>query len=57
MIRSGLIVLALCALAACGPPNPDDDPSGTPHIRQMPSNTEPGVHISGYANVGVVKRF
>lgn len=57
MIRGGLIVLALCALAACGPPNPDDDPSGTPHTRQMPSNTEPGVHISGYANVGVVKRF
>jgi len=56
MIRAGLIV-ALFALAACVPPNPDDDPAGYADTRQQPSNTEPGVHISGRADVGVVKRF
>jgi len=54
--QAGLLALLL-ALAACGPPNPGDDPAGYADTRQQPSNYEPGVHISGHANVGVIKRF
>lgn len=52
-----LIACALFALTACGPVNPDDDPAGRADTRQKPSNLTPGVHITGYANIGVVREF
>lgn len=55
-MRAGLIA-ALFAVAACGPPNPDDEPAGFADTRQQPSNLKPGLHISGYANVGVQRNF
>ena len=59
-MRAALIIAALAALAAlvsCGPKNPDDDPAGRADTHQQPSNLTPGVSISGYANIGVKKRF
>ena len=52
-----ILFMCLAALAACGAPNPDDDPAGRADTRQVPTNTTPGVHVSGYANVGVTRRF
>lgn len=57
MSRALFIAWAAFALAACGPPDPKDDPAGFADTRQQPSMTEPGLHVSGHANVGVVKRF
>ncbi|MGB3243795.1 MAG: hypothetical protein WBB25_04635 [Sulfitobacter sp.] len=51
------MTLALVALAGCGTPDPDKTPAGRSDTRQIPSNYEPGVHITGHANVGVVKQF
>ena len=49
-----LRLLMLCApLAACGA----DGKTGDSATRTEPSATEPGVKISGYARVGVVKTF
>jgi hypothetical protein len=57
MMRASLIVCAILALASCGPVNQNDDPAGRSDTRQKPSNLTPGVHIGGYANIGVVKEF
>lgn len=51
------LLAALLALSACGPPNPNDDPAGYADTRQKPSNLTPGLHVSGYANVGVKRSF
>jgi hypothetical protein len=47
----------IAALAACGGPNPDRPPAGRSDTRQQPSNYQPGVHVSGHVNVGVVRSF
>ena len=57
IMRRALVACALFALTACGPVNPDDDPAGRADTRQKPSNLTPGVHITGYANIGVVREF
>ncbi len=56
-MRAALIIAALAALVSCGPKNPDDDPAGRADTRQQPTDLTPGVSISGYANIGVKKRF
>jgi hypothetical protein len=56
-VKSAVLIVALAALVGCGPPNPNDDPAGRADTRQKPTNLTPGIHISGYANVGVIKRF
>lgn len=48
---------ALLALAACGTPDPSDIPGGRSDTRQQPSTLTPGIHVTGHANVGVVKEF
>ncbi|RKE97790.1 hypothetical protein C8N30_2419 [Sulfitobacter guttiformis] len=50
-----LTALLVVALAACGPPDRSAAREVSP--RQEPSNTTPGVHVSGSATVGVVRRF
>lgn len=48
-----ILIVALFALGACG-----GAPSKRePHQNQVPSNYEPGLHISGHVNVGVVRSF
>jgi hypothetical protein len=53
----GFTAVMLSMLTACGPVNPNDNPAGRADTRQKPSNLTPGIHISGYANIGVVKEF
>lgn len=49
-----LMLLTLCGpLAACGADGPSEDSA----TRTEPSATEAGVSVSGYARVGVVRRF
>lgn len=57
MIRRAAIAGALALLAACGPPDPGDDPAGRADTRQQPSTLTPGVHIGGHVNVGVLRTF
>lgn len=47
----------IAALAACDRGTPSDGAQRTPNDRQQPSVTEPGIHVSGFAKVGVVKTF
>ena len=56
-MRIAALIIALGALAACGPPDPYDDPPEQAHPRQQPSTLTPGISVSGYANVGVIRRF
>ncbi|MDF1729637.1 MAG: hypothetical protein P1U53_18010 [Sulfitobacter sp.] len=56
MKRVGAL-LAVLALAGCGTPDPNDRPAGRSDTRQQPSNYEPGIHVSGHVNVGVVRSF
>jgi hypothetical protein len=56
-VRAAALIAALVALVGCGPPNPQEDPATRTHTRQEPSNLTPGISISGYANIGVKKRF
>lgn len=56
-MRVAAVLFVLAACAACGTPNPDDDPAGRADTRQIPTTTEPGIHLSGYANIGVTRRF
>jgi hypothetical protein len=56
-MRIVLGILALSVVTACGPFSPKGDPAGRSDTRQQPSNLTPGVHITGYANIGVVKEF
>ncbi|UOA25764.1 hypothetical protein [Pseudosulfitobacter sp. DSM 107133] len=53
MIRAIAFMIALAALAACDPATQAD----APHDHQQPSATEPGLRVSGFAKVGVVKTF
>ena len=57
MILRGLSMCMLLAVTACGPRNNDGIPAGRSDTRQQPSNTTPGIHLSGYVNVGVVRNF
>ncbi|MBM1634690.1 hypothetical protein JQV27_17690 [Sulfitobacter mediterraneus] len=57
MIRHTALVGMLTLLVACGPPDPKDDRAGYADTRQKPTNTTPGIHVSGHVNVGVVKTF
>jgi len=52
-----IATLALLLLVSCGPREPDVTGAGRSDTRQIPSNTEPGLHIGGYANVGIRKRL
>ena len=47
-MKTAAVLLGLLALAACTPPAPKQDDAPT---------TEPGLTVSGYATVGVVKTF
>jgi hypothetical protein len=47
-VKTATVLLALLALAACTPPAPKQNDAPTP---------EPGLSVSGYATVGVVKTF
>jgi hypothetical protein len=52
----GLLVILTLALVACGQPKgTKQERVGSPRVE--PSNTTPGLHISGHVNVGVVRRF
>ncbi|MFD2740381.1 hypothetical protein ACFSUD_12410 [Sulfitobacter aestuarii] len=55
MSRAVIVALGLAVLTGCAGPNAGSSPA--PHERQMPSNTEPGLHVSGHANIGVVRNF
>jgi len=55
--RAALIAVLLFGGAACGGPVEDSSPAGRSDTRQQPTNTTPGIHISGHANVGVVSQF
>ncbi|MBM1814949.1 hypothetical protein JQW92_07710 [Sulfitobacter pseudonitzschiae] len=57
MMRAFACLALIAALAACDPGASSNAAQGTPTDRQQPSVTEPGVHVSGYAKVGVVKTF
>ena len=60
MSRTALIALAL-ALGACtadgSGSGTGDGAAGRHPVLQQPSVTEPGIHVSGYANIGVARRF
>ena len=58
MSRTALIALAL-ALGACTADGSGtgDGAAGRHPVLQQPSVTEPGIHVSGYANIGVARRF
>jgi hypothetical protein len=49
------IALALVLVAACGRPDVSGQREVSP--RQTPTVTQPGVTITGYANVGVAGRL
>ncbi|QKS09792.1 hypothetical protein SAMN05444149_102409 [Pseudosulfitobacter pseudonitzschiae] len=57
MMRAFACLALIAALAACDPGTSGNGPQDAPTDRQQPSVTEPGVHVSGYAKVGVVKTF
>lgn len=57
MIRIAALIGVITSLVACGPPDPNDDPAGYSDTRQQPTNTTPGIHVTGYVNVGVAKTF
>ncbi|MGJ8546607.1 MAG: hypothetical protein ACSHWZ_14265 [Sulfitobacter sp.] len=50
-LAAGLLALALAACGAQG------NAPRAAHPNQQPSVTEPGIHISGHANIGVVRNF
>lgn len=52
LVRAG-VLFAFLVVAGCGANSPAQDN----RERQQPSVTQPGVHISGDARFGVVKRF
>ena len=47
----------LLALTSCGTPNDDGIPAGRSDTKQIPTNTTPGIHVTGHVNVGVVSNF
>jgi len=57
MIRIAAIMGVITLLLACGPPDPNDNRAGYSDTRQKPTNLTPGIHVTGYVNVGVVKTF
>lgn len=61
MSRAALLLGLLGLLAACTGPLPPQAESGPPagrsDTKQQPSNYDPGLHLSGHADVGIVKRF
>lgn len=57
MMRAFAFLTVIAALAACDPGAPSDGAQRAPNDRQQPSVTEPGIHVSGFAKVGVVKTF
>ena len=57
MMRIMAFLTVVAALAACDPGAPSEGAQRAPNDRQQPSVTEPGLHVSGFAEVGVVKTF
>ncbi|ASM71205.1 MULTISPECIES: hypothetical protein [Roseobacteraceae] len=57
MIRIFVFLTAIAGLAACDPGASSREAQRAPNDRQQPSVTEPGLHVSGFAKVGVVKTF
>ncbi len=57
MMRVFACLALIAALAACDPGASGNGAQRTPNDRQQPSVTEPGIHVSGFAKVGVVKTF
>lgn len=57
MSRGAILAGFLLAVSACGTPDPDTTQAGRSDTHQQPSTLTPGVHISGHANIGVVKTF
>ncbi len=58
MIRTYMVLalLVIAGIAGCTKPN-NEKKAQVHHDRQMPSIYEPGIHVSGHVNVGVVKDF
>jgi hypothetical protein len=52
-----VVIALLLAVAGCGLPEQGGTPAGRSDTRQVPSTYEPGVHITGYVNVGVARSF
>lgn len=57
MMRAFVCLSVVAALAACDPGTSGNVAQDAPTDRQQPSVTEPGLHVSGFATVGVVKTF
>ncbi|WP_156025744.1 hypothetical protein [Sulfitobacter sp. 20_GPM-1509m] len=57
MMRILACLTMVAALAACDPGTSGNGAQRAPSDRQQPSVTEPGLHVSGFAKVGVVKTF
>tara|TARA_R110000764_G_scaffold22759_3_gene56336 strand:+ start:186 stop:359 length:174 start_codon:yes stop_codon:yes gene_type:complete len=57
MMRIIACLTMVAALAACDPGTSGNGAQRAPSDRQQPSVTEPGLHVSGFAEVGVVKTF
>jgi hypothetical protein len=57
MMRAFVCLSVVATLAACDPGAPSEGAQRAPNDRQQPSVTEPGLHVSGFATVGVVKTF
>ncbi len=51
------VFLLVGAVAACGLPEASGEAPPRSDTRQVPSNYTPGIHISGHANIGVVRSF
>ena len=51
------MLLTLFVLAGCTQPHPEGPSAARSDTRQVPTVTEPGLHIGGYVNAGVVRTF
>ena len=57
-MRAALIMLyALVALAGCTASGNGDRSAVRSDTRQVPTTLEPGLRMSGYANVGVARTY
>lgn len=56
-MRRAAVLLALLPLAACVGNGPQDNGPMRSDTHQQPSVLTPGITLSGYANIGVIKQF
>ena len=56
-MRALALLLALAGLAGCTGPGGSDRSAVRSDTRQVPTSTEPGLRVSGYANIGVARTF